>query len=106
MTLPSLTLAQLEAAAPAGGTALVIGVLDGVHRGHQALLNQLRIEAAGRSLAPGVVTLHPHPITVLRPDVSASYLTSLEDRLRLMREAGAGLGPTPDLYVRALGGHG
>ncbi len=89
MTLPSLTLAQLEAAAPAGGTALVIGVLDGVHRGHQALLNQLRIEAGGRGLDPGVVTLHPHPITVLRPDVSASYLTSLEDRLRLMREAGA-----------------
>ena len=89
MTLPSLTLAQLEAAAPPGGTALVIGVLDGVHRGHQALLAQLRTEAERRGLAPGVVTLHPHPITVLRPEISASYLTSLEDRLALMSEAGA-----------------
>lgn len=89
VTLPSLTLAQLEMAAPAGGSALVMGVFDGVHRGHQALLARLREEADARGLAPGVVTLHPHPATVLRPDIMPSYLTSLEDRLRLMREAGA-----------------
>jgi len=89
ISLPSLTLAQLEAAAPAGGSALVMGVFDGVHRGHQALLERLRREADARGLAPGVVTLHPHPVTVLRPDITPSYLTSLEDRLRLMRDAGA-----------------
>lgn len=89
VTLPSLTLAQLELAAPAGGSALAMGVFDGVHRGHQALLARLREEAEARGLAPGVVTLHPHPVTVLRPDVTPSYLTSLEDRLRLLREAGA-----------------
>lgn len=89
VTLPSLTLAQMETAAPAGGSALVMGVFDGVHRGHQALLSRLREEAEARGLAPGVVTLHPHPVTVLRPDITPSYLTSLEDRLRLMREAGA-----------------
>ena len=89
VTLPSLTLAQLEMAAPAGGSALVMGVFDGVHRGHQALLAQLREEADARGITPGVVTLHPHPATVLRPDIMPSYLTSLEDRLRLMRGAGA-----------------
>ncbi|MCY3504630.1 MAG: riboflavin biosynthesis protein RibF [Chloroflexi bacterium] len=89
VTLPSLTLAQLEMAAPARGSALVMGVFDGVHRGHQALLARLREEGDARGLAPGVVTLHPHPATVLRPDIMPSYLTSLEDRLRLMREAGA-----------------
>ena len=36
-----------------------------------------------------MVTLHPHPITVLRPDVAPSYLTGLEDRMELMRDAGA-----------------
>jgi riboflavin kinase / FMN adenylyltransferase len=36
-----------------------------------------------------VVTLHPHPITVLRPEIAPSYLTSLEDRIELMRDAGA-----------------
>ena len=88
-TLPSFTLTQLRAGAPGPATALTIGVLDGVHRGHQSLLARLRDEAKPRALAPGVVTLHPHPITVLRPEIAPSYLTSLEDRIELMRDAGA-----------------
>src|SRR5689334_16786051 len=89
MAIPSFTLAQLTAGAPGPDTALTIGVLDGVHKGHQALLARLRDEARKRTLSPGVVTLHPHPITVLRPDVQPSYLTGLEDRIELMRDAGA-----------------
>ncbi|MCC7365574.1 MAG: riboflavin biosynthesis protein RibF [Dehalococcoidia bacterium] len=89
MSLPSFTLTQLRAGAPGPNTALTIGVLDGVHRGHQSLLARLRVEARKRALAPGVITLHPHPITVLRPEVAPSYLTSLEDRMELMRAAGA-----------------
>jgi riboflavin kinase/FMN adenylyltransferase len=89
MSIPSFTRAQLSAGAPGPDTAVTIGVLDGVHRGHQALLGRLRDEARKRALAPGVVTLHPHPITVLRPQIPPSYLTSLEDRMELMRDAGA-----------------
>lgn len=89
MSIPSFTLAQLRAGAPGPDSALTIGVLDGVHRGHQALLAHLAEEARKRALAPGVVTLHPHPITVLRPEIAPSYLTSLEDRIELMRAAGA-----------------
>lgn len=89
MPIPSFTRAQLSAGAPGPETALTIGVLDGVHRGHQALLGRLRDEARKHALSPGVVTLHPHPITVLRPEIRPSYLTSLEDRMELMRVAGA-----------------
>mgnify|MGYP003455288138 CR=1 FL=1 len=89
MTIPSFTAAQLAAGAPGPETALTIGVLDGVHLGHQALLQRLRDEARKLALSPGVVTLHPHPITVLRPEVAPSYLTSLEDRMELIRAAGA-----------------
>lgn len=89
MTIPSFTHAQLSAGAPGPETALTIGVLDGVHLGHQALLGRLRDEAKKRALSPGVVTLHPHPITVLRPEIAPSYLTSLEDRIQLVRAAGA-----------------
>lgn len=89
MPLPAFTLAQLKAGAPGPETALTIGVLDGVHLGHQALIARLRDEARARALSPGVVTLHPHPITVLRPDIPPSYLTSLDDRIELMRAAGA-----------------
>ncbi|MGE3077298.1 MAG: riboflavin biosynthesis protein RibF [Dehalococcoidia bacterium] len=87
--MPSFTAAQLAAGAPGPETALTIGVLDGVHLGHQALLKRLSTEAKKRALSPGVVTLHPHPITVLRPEIAPSYLTGLEDRMELMREAGA-----------------
>ena len=89
MTIPSFTRTQLTAGAPGPETALTIGVLDGVHRGHQALLARLRDEARKRALSPGVVTLHPHPITVLRPEIAPSYLTGLEDRMELMRDSGA-----------------
>lgn len=89
MPIPSFTRTQLTAGAPGPHTALTIGVLDGVHKGHQALLERLRDEAKKRALSPGVVTLHPHPITVLRPEIAPSYLTSLEDRMELMREHGA-----------------
>lgn len=87
--IPPFTATQLSAGAPGPATAITIGVLDGVHRGHQALIGRLRDEARTRALVPGVVTLHPHPLTVLRPDVPPSYLTSLEDRLELIRAAGA-----------------
>jgi len=89
MPTPSFTRTQLIAGAPGPETALTIGVLDGVHLGHQHLLRQLREEARKRALSPGVVTLHPHPITVLRPEIPPSYLTSLEDRMELIRAAGA-----------------
>jgi riboflavin kinase/FMN adenylyltransferase len=89
MPLPSFTLTQLTAGAPGPDTALTIGVLDGVHRGHQALVGRMRDEARKRALSPGVVTLHPHPVTVLRPEIPPSYLTSLEDRMELLRAAGA-----------------
>ena len=89
MAIPSFTQTQLAAGAPGPETALTIGVLDGVHIGHQALLERLAEEAKMRALLPGVVTLHPHPITVLRPDIRPSYLTSLEDRIELMRAHGA-----------------
>lgn len=89
MTLPSFTQTQLRMGELVPETALTIGVLDGVHLGHQALIRRLCEEAAGRELSPGVVTLHPHPITVLRPDIAPSYLTGLEERIALMRTAGA-----------------
>jgi riboflavin kinase/FMN adenylyltransferase len=89
MDIPSFTVSQLESAAPGRPTAVTIGVMDGVHLGHQYLVDQLRREAAARDLSPGVVTLYPHPVTVLRPDSAPSYLCSLEERLTLLREAGA-----------------
>ena len=52
------------------------------------LVERLRAEAAARQLGAGIVTFHPHPITVLRPDIEISYLTSLETRVEQLRTTG------------------
>lgn len=89
MPIPPITAAQLLSGSPPTGSALTVGVMDGVHLGHRHLLQRLVAEAGARGLSPGVVTLHPHPLTVLRPETVPSYLTTLDDRVRLMKEAGA-----------------
>ena len=78
-------LARASAGRPA---AVTIGKFDGVHRGHQYLVRRLLEEARKRDLASVVVTMHPHPATVLRPGTPISYLCSLEERVELLQSLG------------------
>lgn len=72
-------------ALPAGSVA-VIGNFDGVHVGHQKLLRLARDSAAGRSLV--VVSFEPHPLTVLRPELSPPVLTPLRIKTELLASLG------------------
>jgi riboflavin kinase/FMN adenylyltransferase len=65
-----------------------VGTFDGVHRGHQFLIRLLRQRAAARGLATGVLTLHPNPLTVVRPGTEVTYLTSLDERIELIQALG------------------
>src|ERR1051325_7053251 len=69
-------------------TALTIGNFDGVHLGHQHLINFVIRRAHELGLAAGAVTLYPDPARVLRPQVPTQYLTSLEERLELLSGLG------------------
>lgn len=84
-----LAVQELRQAAPSGPTVLTIGVFDGVHLGHRHLLSTTKRLAAERGLLAGAVTFRQHPQTVLRPGTSVLYLTDLEERVRLLRQAGA-----------------
>lgn len=64
---------------------LTIGNFDGMHRGHVALLNKMK-ELAGSEGQIAVLTFRNHPSTVLRPEHSASLLSSLPHKLRLLEQ--------------------
>lgn len=68
---------------------ITMGVFDGVHRGHQALLAEARRVADDRGLPLTVVTFDPHPATILRPDSVPLRLMSLERRAEMLMAYGA-----------------
>ena len=82
---------ELAKYVPSQGTVLTIGVFDGVHRGHRHLLTQLKTEAMKRKALAGIVTFRNHPRVLLQPELTVSYLTSLEERIGLLRETGVDL---------------
>jgi len=65
------------------GTAVTIGVYDGVHRGHCRLLSELREYAGQQGLATAVVTFDQHPARVTSPENAPKLLTSLEKKMEL-----------------------
>ena len=79
---------ELDKTATAGKHAISIGVFDGVHKGHLALVDKMLTEGKARGLTGGVVTFYPHPVAVIRPDIEFTYLTSLQNRIDLIQNAG------------------
>ncbi|CAN2209422.1 RibF FAD synthase [Candidatus Nanopelagicaceae bacterium] len=65
------------------GSVVVIGVFDGVHKGHQLLLNRAKEIADGRNII--ALTFDPHPMQVFAPDRAPTLLTTLADRVELLK---------------------
>jgi riboflavin kinase/FMN adenylyltransferase len=68
--------------------ALTIGNFDGVHLGHQALLNELRAVAQTRGLQTAVVIFEPHPREFFTPQQAPARLTSLREKLEFFAVLG------------------
>lgn len=62
---------------------MTIGVLDGVHLGHRALLSRL-----DPTMAPTVLTFEPHPVEVLLPGTPPRLITTIDERIELLDAAG------------------
>lgn len=71
-------------------TVITVGTFDGVHRGHVALLEALAAVAREEGLPRVVVTFHPHPLRVVRPDAAPPLLTTRTEKVELLAQAGAG----------------
>ena len=68
---------------------VTIGIFDGVHKGHQFLLSELKKNAKESGGESVVVTLWPHPRIVLNKDPdSLRYLTTIEEKMLLLKEFG------------------
>ncbi len=83
----------LPNAASRAPCALTIGNFDGVHRGHQALLGQVRAAAARLDVEAAVMTFEPHPrefFARLAGDLSKApeRIANLRDKLQALENAG------------------
>jgi riboflavin kinase/FMN adenylyltransferase len=70
-------------------TVLAIGTFDGLHRGHQALIAQLKQSAQAHQAQATVIAFHPRPKAVLAPHLpNNDYLTTSEERIVLFEKLG------------------
>ncbi len=72
-----------------GPCALAIGNFDGVHIGHRKLIGEAVQFASERGIAPAVLTFDPHPTAIVAPDRVPPMICTMQQRLRLLGEAGA-----------------
>jgi len=71
--------------------ALTIGVFDGVHLGHQALIRRICSPTTSSFLIPTVVTFKQNPLKILRPGSFAGDIYPLEKKIAVFEELGVRL---------------
>jgi riboflavin kinase/FMN adenylyltransferase len=73
-----------------GPLFLAIGVFDGVHLGHQAVISTSARHAKEAGGTPVVLTFDPHPAKVLRPNDAPHLITATQHKIALIRDLGVG----------------
>lgn len=79
---------ELARLTPSRDVALTIGVFDGVHLGHRHLLDRVMDTALELEALSGVVTFYPHPRQVVFQEEAVSYLSTLEERVEIIKSLG------------------
>lgn len=72
---------------------MTIGNFDGVHLGHQAILDRVRAHAECSGLAPTVMTFTPHPRAFFaeragKPELAPAQISTLRDKVQLLHQHG------------------
>ncbi len=71
---------------PGRPVAATVGTLDGMHLGHQAVLRRVVERARSISGISVLVTFHPHPLSVARPEIAPPLLTSRREKVELLAQ--------------------
>lgn len=67
---------------------LALGNFDGLHRGHQKIVERIRRSAADRGATALVLTFDPHPPRVVRPDKAPPLLMTMPQKVAALEKAG------------------
>lgn len=95
------------------GSVVTIGVFDGVHKGHQLLINTAVDTARGLGLPSVVLTFDPHPREIFAPGSAPAALLPLAERAEQIEQLGVDYllvvdfrvelaGESPEAYVREV----
>ncbi|MCX6942017.1 MAG: bifunctional riboflavin kinase/FAD synthetase [Verrucomicrobia bacterium] len=82
----------LDIPAHSRGAIISIGNFDGVHEGHKNLIAQMKTLGKTISQPPApivAITFYPHPLLILKPGINLSFLSTLEQKKKLLNAAGA-----------------
>lgn len=69
------------------GTVVTVGTFDGVHRGHQAVLEEIGRRARRRGSRSILVTFDRHPLTVVRPEAAPALLTTPDEKKAILAQS-------------------
>jgi riboflavin kinase/FMN adenylyltransferase len=94
---------ELSRHTPKRPALLTIGVFDGVHLGHRSLLDHLAARAREKGCQAGVITFKTHPEKVLNRRDTIPWITTLQERVRLLRAAGIRI-VVPITFTREVAG--
>ena len=72
----------------ARGTVLTVGTFDGVHRGHQRVLECIATRGGEKELSSVVVTFDPHPLEIVRKEAAPPLLTLPSEKIEVIAESG------------------
>lgn len=70
------------------GTVVTVGTFDGVHRGHWAVLQEIRRRATATGRRSVLLTFHPHPLRIVRPEHAPPLLTTPDEKKEILAESG------------------
>jgi riboflavin kinase/FMN adenylyltransferase len=87
-TRPPVAVTRDLAAVDRAPSAVTVGVFDGVHAGHQALLARVVARARADDLRAVAITFDRHPLAILSPDREPAALQTLDDKVASLVETG------------------
>ncbi len=74
---------------PIPKSVAALGFFDGIHQGHQAVINETVQKAHAEQKESAVITFHPHPSVVLQQSTeSIQYITTIEEKEALLKQMG------------------